>query len=263
MLEADACLRAGDFNAAVGVAAASTGDRRPAGSAQLRTGFGRRLQQERGMDLSAGAFVSSEGVGVAGTPDTTPDAREIGGAIVRAARRGDHRAFAAIVEHYDDRLRALAFHVLRDPQVLDDALQEAYVRAYSGLRTFRGSASLGTWLHRLTYTTCLNILRERSRRPSSAGVEVPDSCAGSVDPADLVAGADGLAALLGRLPVEQRAVIVLVDADGHTYAEAAGILGIPPGTVASRLVSAREKLRGVLSAATNDLAPSTPEEVPR
>ncbi len=207
--------------------------------------------------------VSQEGVSEAELPSAAPAVREIADTIVMAACRGDHQAFAAIVEHYDDRLRALAFHVLRDPQVLDDALQEAYVKAYRGLPAFRGSASLGTWLHRLTYTTCLNIMRERSRRPSSAGVEAPDAPDGSADPADLVAGADTFAALLGRLPVEQRAVIVLVDAHGHTYAEAAEILGIQPGTVASRLVSAREKLRGALSATADDLAPSAPEEVQR
>ena len=218
------------------------------------------------MDLSAGARVRAHSVAAGDVPlPAAPGTREITDTIVTAARRGDHQAFAAIVEHYDDRLRALAFHVLRDPQGLDDALQEAYVRAYRGLSTFRGSSSLGTWLYRLTYTTCLNILRERSRRPPNAGVEVPDSCgrsAGSTDPADLVAGADGFAALLASLPVEQRAVVVLVDAQGYTYAEAAEILGIPPGTVASRLAGAREKLRGALSA-VDDLPSSVPEEVQR
>ncbi len=215
------------------------------------------------MDLSAGARVRSEGAGAVDVPSqAATGAHEIADAIVSAARRGDHQAFAAIVEHYDDRLRALAFHLLRDPQILDDALQEAYVRAYRGLSKFRGSSSLGTWLHRLTYTTCLNILRERSRRPACAGAEFPESCAVSADPADLIAGADRLAMLLASLPVEQRAVVVLVDAQGYTYAEAAVILGIPPGTVASRLVSAREKLRGALSAA-DDRPSSAPEEVQR
>lgn len=122
---------------------------------------------------------------------------DVADAVVLAAQRGDHRAFAAIVEHYDGRLRALAFHVLHDPEALDDAMQEAYVKAYRGLGSFHGTAALGTWLHRLTYTTCLNMMRARSRRPSSSGRAASESPAAAADPADSVAGADRFAWLLG------------------------------------------------------------------
>jgi RNA polymerase sigma-70 factor, ECF subfamily len=173
---------------------------------------------------------------------------EIADVVVVAARRGDHEAFAAIVEHYDDRLRALAYHILRDADDLDDTMQEAYVKAYRGLRSFRGSSALGTWLYRITYTTCLNVARARSRRPISSNLDYLERVGGGVDSADEVAGLDAFGRLLAGLPLEQRAVVLLIDARGHTYADASEILGIPPGTVASRLSAAHSRLRAVLDA---------------
>ncbi|MEI6726986.1 MAG: sigma factor, partial [Actinomycetes bacterium] len=76
---------------------------------------------------------------------------EAGGTAIAQARRGDHGAFAALVTHYDDRLRALAFHLLGDPEATRDALQDAYVKAYVGLPGFRGESEIGTWLHRIVY----------------------------------------------------------------------------------------------------------------
>jgi RNA polymerase sigma-70 factor (ECF subfamily) len=175
-------------------------------------------------------------------------AGEIAEAVVIAAGRGDHAAFAAIVEHYDDRLRTLAFHVLRNPDELDDAMQDTYVKAYRGLSTFRGSSTLGTWLHRITYTTCLNVLRSHARRPAAGDRATPEWPATGADPAETVAGADGFERLLAALSPEQRAVVVLIDSLGHTYAEASEMLGLPAGTVASRLSSAHARLRPGLDA---------------
>lgn len=173
---------------------------------------------------------------------------EIANAVLAAARRGDHEAFAAIVEHYDERLRSLAYHILRDAADLDDTMQEAYVKAYRGLRGFRGSSALGTWLYRITYNTCLNIVRARSRRPIASDRDHLERVGGDIDTADEVAGLDAFDRLLAGLPLEQRAVVVLIDVRGHTYADASEILGIPPGTVASRLSAAHTRLRAVLDA---------------
>ena len=70
-------------------------------------------------------------------------------AVVRAARRGDHRAFTRLVDRYDDDLRALAFHLLGSREAMDEALQETYLNAYRGLPQFRGEAGVGTWLYRI------------------------------------------------------------------------------------------------------------------
>jgi RNA polymerase sigma-70 factor (ECF subfamily) len=88
-----------------------------------------------------------------------PAEREIDEQTVRAAQRGDSEAFVRLLKHYDSRLRALAFRVLRDPALMDDALQDASIKAYQSLRGFRGDSEVGTWLYRITYTTCLDYLQ--------------------------------------------------------------------------------------------------------
>jgi RNA polymerase sigma-70 factor, ECF subfamily len=197
-------------------------------------------------------------VAEAGRLDTPRDqadggkaASEVAATVIAEARRGDHAAFTALVAHYDHRLRALAFHVLGDPEATRDALQDAYVKAYIGLPGFRGESEIGTWLHRIVYTTCLNHLRSTSRRPQPAG-EGPDAQEGrdqtGRDPADTVASALDLESLLRSLPPEQRAAVVLVDALGIGYQQTGEILGVAQGTVASRVTSARGKLRRALVA---------------
>ncbi|HMK91669.1 MAG TPA: RNA polymerase sigma factor, partial [Thermoleophilia bacterium] len=181
---------------------------------------------------------------------------ELSPETLAAARRRDHAAFALIVEHFDARLRALAWHLLRDEQTLRDVLQDAYVKAYLALPGFRGDADLGTWLYRIVYTTCLNQLRGEARRPhpvggGGAGGGEPDRLAAAdpavPDVAEGVAATLDLASLLAALPVEQRAAVMLVDAQGFGYAQAAAILDVPQGTVASRVASARAKLRAALA----------------
>jgi RNA polymerase sigma-70 factor (ECF subfamily) len=185
-------------------------------------------------------------------PRGTSASWEIAEAVIIAASRGDRAAFTAIVEHYDDRLRTLAFNVLRSSDDLDDAMQDAYVKAYRGLSAFRGSSTLGAWLHRITYTTCLNILRSHARRPAQSDSVLSERAAVGADPAETVAGADAFERLLAAISPEQRAVVVLIDAQGHTYAEASEMLGLPAGTIASRLSSAHARLRSGLDTGAHE-----------
>jgi RNA polymerase sigma-70 factor, ECF subfamily len=194
-------------------------------------------------------------VGGLGTPfdeaDGTEAGNEVAGSVIAAAKRGDHQAFSALVSHYDGRLRVLAYHLLQDPEAMRDALQDSYVKAYVGLPGFRGESELGTWLHRIVYTTCLNHLRSSARHPRAAGEgssarDRRDEA--GCDPADAVASALDLDSLLRSLPTEQRAAVVLVDALGIGYQQTGEILGVPQGTVASRVTSARMKLRRTLVA---------------
>jgi RNA polymerase sigma-70 factor (ECF subfamily) len=164
-----------------------------------------------------------------------------------AARRRDHTAFAAIVEHYDRRLRSLAYHLLRDEHLTDDAMQDAYVKAYKALPAFREESALGTWLYRITYTTCLDYLRRSGRVMVTVDGELPvDEQAFDDDPADLLGDTHVVVDVLHSLPLEQRATVLLVGVQGFEYAQAAEILEVPVGTVASRMAAARTKLRRVL-----------------
>lgn len=177
-------------------------------------------------------------------------AGEVDALVVARAKRGDQAAFADIVRHYDHRLRALAFRLLGDRDRMDDALQEAYVKAFRSLPRFKGASALGTWLYRITYNACIDELRR-----GSAGAQVTadaDNAASVADPRpgpeEIAVGRYDLAAALDRLPPEQRAVVLLVDGYGLGYADAADVLGIRAGTVGSRLSRARAALREALGA---------------
>lgn len=168
---------------------------------------------------------------------------EVDDGVVARARAGDARAFADLVRHYDRRLRALAFRLLGDAARMDDALQEAYVKAFRALPRFRGESTLGTWLYRITYNACLDELRRTKRVVRLSAREVSDASTARLDPADAGVQRHDLAVALAALAPDQRAVVLLVDAEGLDYAEAASVLGIAAGTVASRLSRARSQLR--------------------
>lgn len=181
-----------------------------------------------------------------------PEASELPPRVVEAARCGDHRAFRWIVDHYDNRLRALAYRLLEDRDAMDDALQEAYLKAFRSIGSFRGESSLGTWLHRITYNVCMDQLRrrkdtfllfdpDRDDEPAPSERARPGSAA--QDPLDAAVTRTDLAAALATLSAEGRAAVQLVDAEGWTYEEAAKVLGVSPGTLASRVSRARTALR--------------------
>jgi RNA polymerase sigma-70 factor (ECF subfamily) len=189
-----------------------------------------------------------DGVGVAAAPTSTADAAGERALLARA-RRGDGEAFASLVRRYDAMLRALAFRLLDDRQRMDDVLQEAYVKAFRALPRFRGESSVATWLYRIVYNACGDELRRLRRTPDERPLEEADASLGA-DPAERLSGAGGLAGALARLTPEDRAVVLLVDAFGASYDEAAVALGVPRGTVASRLSRARPALRRALEGGT-------------
>ena len=169
---------------------------------------------------------------------------EVDTQTVSAARRGDPEAFVRMLKHYDSRLRALAFRMLRDPSLMDDALQDAAIKAYQALPRFRGESDVGTWLYRITYTTCLDYLRRERRFQLLLCDDVPGER--SDDPCDVVTRWMDLEDALDALPVEQRVLVVLVHQYGYDYRAAAEVVGVPEGTVSSRLAAARARLRALL-----------------
>jgi RNA polymerase sigma-70 factor (ECF subfamily) len=171
---------------------------------------------------------------------------DVGAAVLDRARQGDEEAFATIVLVYDRRLRGLAYRVLGDSNRMDDALQEAYVRAFRALPRFRGDAKLSTWLFRITYNACLDELARANKVSHLPLDELAGQASEAPEPGDALGLRDELATALAALAPEERAALVLVDAEGFDYSAAAKILGIPVGTVASRLNRARSSVRGAL-----------------
>jgi RNA polymerase sigma-70 factor (ECF subfamily) len=172
------------------------------------------------------------------------DDGEIASSVVAAARRGERQAFSTIIRHYERRLRGTAFQILHDRDLADDVVQDVFVAAYRALPRFRGDAALGTWLHRITYTTCAQHLRRAARRPRLISDEcLPPRLQPTCDPLSAVVDRDTIQSALTQLTANQRFLVLLVDRDGYDYRSAARLLGVPRGTVASRLNVARARLR--------------------
>jgi RNA polymerase sigma-70 factor, ECF subfamily len=182
-------------------------------------------------------------------PTTTPPgpAVEIGVAVLDRARRGDQEAFAAVIRHYDPGLRTLAYRLLGDRDRMDDALQEAYVKAFRALPRFRGDSRVGTWLYRIAYNACLDELKRSHRVVHLPLEEIAEPAGSWADPGEAVMRRHDLAQALAALPPDERAAVLLVDAQGFDYKDAASVLGVPAGTVASRLSRARAALRRAVS----------------
>jgi RNA polymerase sigma-70 factor, ECF subfamily len=160
--------------------------------------------------------------------------------LLEQARQGDPRAFVELIRGFDHGFRRLAYRLLGDRHELDDVLQDAYAKAFAALPRFRGDSTLRTWLYRIVYNTCLDELKRRHPEPAALQGELEDA---APDPADLVATRSVLAEALGRLAPIERAAVLLVDAEGLSYDDAAAVVGVAPGTIASRLSRARASLR--------------------
>ena len=166
--------------------------------------------------------------------------------LVDRVLAGDHTAFTTVVRRHDDRLRGLAYKLLAgDRDRMDDVLQDAYIRAFRALGTFRRDAHLGSWLYRIVYNACIDELRRASRRP--APVDVTDAAwdrpHGGPGPERVATAADAALRALAALPDDQRTTVVMVDGEGLDNKTVARLLDVAPGTVASRLSRARATMR--------------------
>jgi RNA polymerase sigma-70 factor (ECF subfamily) len=194
------------------------------------------LTRERLMRPEGGAAVPAQ---AERTGDVDPR-------VLAAAQHGDGEAFVGLMRHYDRRLRVVAFHVLQDRELMDDVLQEVTIRVYRSLARFRGESSLGTWLCRITYRACCDAMTRAARSRALPLEQLPDPPDPAPDPADALATRTALAEAFAALPPEQRLAVLLVDREGYDYATTAAILGVPMGTLASRLNTARATLRRCL-----------------
>jgi RNA polymerase sigma-70 factor, ECF subfamily len=184
----------------------------------------------------------------------TRSGAELASAVLDRARAGDEKAFATLLRHYDPALRTLAYRLLGDRYRMEDALQETYMKAFRALPTFRGESKLGTWLYRITYNVCLDELQRSARTAYVSLAEVPEPVETGPSADEELAKRHALFAGLDALAPYDRAALLLVDRDGFDYRAAGEVLGIPAGTVASRLNRARASLRHTLAPAAEAAA---------
>lgn len=176
--------------------------------------------------------------------------------LITRSRAGDLEAYDHLVGAHQDRIYHVAFRITGNREDAWDAAQDAFVRAYQGLRSFRGEAGFGTWLHRIAVNAALDIVR---RRPRTVSSDPDPQWTAPDDPADQAVRADvqrRVQSAIAALPPEQRTAVALRDLQGCSYEEIARILQVPLGTVRSRIARGREALRGHLA----DLAPARTEE---
>lgn len=160
--------------------------------------------------------------------------------------------FTSLLREHDQQMRGLAFRMMGSQAAMDDVLQDAYVKAYRAFGSFRGDAQFSTWLYSIVYRSCIDAIRKRNRRRES-GLHLVAEQPSSAPPAEQrLADITALEAALASLSPDQRAVLLLVDAQGLSYDEAARILDINPGTVASRLNRARSAARSALHNQDNE-----------
>lgn len=177
---------------------------------------------------------------------------------IRRVLAGDRDAFAVLVGRYESRVFGLARRVLRDEELARDAVQDAFLKAYSALPRFQGRSSFYTWLYRLVMNQCLDMKR---REKSDRHVEWEDGglaeSGRNTPPPPEVSGVhfapaaslmrqelrERIAEAVERLPQGPRETLILREVDGLSYAEIAKAQGIPKGTVMSRLHYARKQLQ--------------------
>jgi RNA polymerase sigma-70 factor (ECF subfamily) len=167
--------------------------------------------------------------------------------LVESAQRGDKSAFVDLIRSRVDRLFALAHRILRDVDRAEDALQDALVIAWRDLRGLRDPDRFDAWLHRLVVHECIDHAARERRRAANLRVLPVDEPAGSDDLLTL-ADRDELERGFRRLSPDQRAILVLHYYEGYPLEAIADMLGIPPGTVRSRLHYARNAMRAALEA---------------
>ena len=167
---------------------------------------------------------------------------------VTAAKAGDRKAFEALVRATCAETYTLAYRLTGNEEDAHDVMQEAYFRAWKGLKRYRGDAAFTTWLYRITANCASTHLARRSRdRHESLGEDdvVPDERP-EADPQSRLGAADDrerLQVALQSLPSEMRAVVVLRDVYDLPHEAIAAELGISEGAAKVRLHRARRKLR--------------------
>lgn len=186
--------------------------------------------------------------------------------LVKRARTGDQEALTQLYRRHERRAYNLALRMLGNPWDAADVCQDAFIKAFKNLDSFKGEARFGTWLHRIVVNAAYDHFRRQKSEPMDS--DILDSLSGPGGPATVVAtgresidpAVDGLSDplrnALMRLNEGFRFAVVLCDVLGFPYNEAAEILGVQEGTIKSRIFRAREALAAALTEAGYNMPPA-------
>ncbi len=191
--------------------------------------------------------------------------RDLDQELVLRAQNGDQRAFELLVVKYERRIARLLSRMIRDQSEIEDISQEAFIKAYRALPTFRGESAFYTWLYRIAINTAKNYLSTLGRRPILSA-EYEDEDGESVDASSLLPDfhtpetelsnkqiVSTVNEAVDALPEELREAITLREMDGMSYDEIAIAMDCPIGTVRSRIFRAREAIANRLRPLLKDV----------
>jgi RNA polymerase sigma-70 factor (ECF subfamily) len=176
--------------------------------------------------------------------------------LIAECLRGDTAAFGELVRRYQDRLYNTVFRLVDNAEDAQDVVQDAFLNAYQALDHFKGDSLFFTWLYRIAVNTAISLKRKHRvaismdvSRETGAALEPVDHSVGS-QPGHALEQAEQerrIQIALNRLSPEHRAVLIMKDMEGQKYETMAEVLGVPIGTIRSRLHRARNELRDLLS----------------
>lgn len=196
------------------------------------------------------------------TPETTriPAAvnRAEEDAMVRRAQKGDLAAYDELVRRYQQRIYATVYHMTSNHEDANDLAQEAFIKAYQALKTFKGGSSFYTWVYRIAVNKTLNFLKQRKNRTAMSLNDLDFSAENDPDLVALISEKtprrdavlselqQKLNEAMQQLSEPHRMVVTLHDVQGLAHEEIAEIMECNVGTVRSRLFYARQQLQGYL-----------------
>jgi RNA polymerase sigma-70 factor (ECF subfamily) len=179
--------------------------------------------------------------------------------LVKRARKGDLDAYDQLVQRYQERIYATVYHMTSNHEDANDLAQEAFIKGYQALKSFKGGSSFYTWVYRIAVNKTINFLKQRKNRSQMSLNDLDFNAEHDPDLVALISDKTprreaGLAELqeklneaMQRLSEPHRLVVVLHDVQGLSHEEIAKIMECNIGTVRSRLFYARQQLQGFLA----------------
>jgi len=170
--------------------------------------------------------------------------------LIQRAASGDAQAFNELMSIHERRMYAVALKTCNNHEDAQDCLQEAMLRVFRSISSFKGQSSFSTWVYRITMNTCLDELRRRKNRPNTSLDSSLDSGWSPSDDRDgpekhtiRMVKRQYLLRFIDELPDDMRAAVILRDVEGYAYEDIAKMLNANVGTIKSRISRGREKLR--------------------
>jgi RNA polymerase sigma-70 factor, ECF subfamily len=159
---------------------------------------------------------------------------------------GDRDAFSELMAEHQDRVFAVCLRTMGEREAALDATQDTFVALWRKAGQYEGTAAVGTWLYRIAVNTCYDQLRRRRRRATEPLPDLEPADPRATDPFEAADERPALEHALRSIPEEFRVAVVLTDVEGLSIADVAEVLGVPPGTVKSRVFRGRRRLAELL-----------------